>query len=365
MAKGVYVGVVGETAGKAHKVTKMYIGVQSSSQEMAAVSTVPGMFSVAERQKIGTACKTFGTEDRSTEHEIIHFIPTSSAHTSLSFNDWWTGTDPSTEKAYVRTYPCFIFQNRYTAIEVTGSTAEISTLAQTARKIKKAYIGVDGTAHLVFEAEAAGYAPVFADNSWESIIQACQQNAVPGTWQVGDQKAMTIGGTSYLIDIIGKNHDTYSNGSGTAPLTLQLHSCCGTDAAMLEDADTAYPWIDSYMRETVLPGILSQMPQAVRAGIASVNKATRYAVTQEDPGENTEDLFLLAAEEVFPEVETPYGEGTQYAYYQTEENAAKDKAWWLRSLAAEDGEFCAVSEDGYYTTSGGADLLGVAPAFCF
>lgn len=231
-----------------------------------------------------------------------------------------------------------------------------------ARKIKKAYIGVDGTAHLAF---AAGYAPVFAENSWADIIQACQQNAVPGTWQVGDQKAMMIGGTSYLIDIIGKNHDTYSNGTGTAPLTFQLHSCCGADAPMLEDAYTTRPWIDSYMRETVLPDIAGQMPQEVWHGIAAVKKATRYNATMEDTSENPEDLFLLAAEEVFPEVEIPCGEGTQYAYYQTEENRAKDKAWWLRSLGPEDGEFCDVSEEGYYMTANGADPLGVAPAFCF
>ena len=48
----------------------------------------------------------------------------------------------------------------------------------------------------------------FANNSWEAIIAACQSGSVPDTWVVGNSKMMTINGTDYQIDIIGKNHDT-------------------------------------------------------------------------------------------------------------------------------------------------------------
>ena len=51
------------------------------------------------------------------------------------------------------------------------------------------------------------YKANFADNPWEPIIDACQKNAVPETWVVGDQKAMNINGTDYAIDIIGQHHD--------------------------------------------------------------------------------------------------------------------------------------------------------------
>lgn len=54
--------------------------------------------------------------------------------------------------------------------------------------------------------------PVFANNDWATIIAACQRKQVPETWAVGDQKEMTIG-QSYMIDIIGKDHDTYADGS--------------------------------------------------------------------------------------------------------------------------------------------------------
>ena len=64
----------------------------------------------------------------------------------------------------------------------------------------------------------------FANNSWEAIIAACQSGNVPASWAVGDSNTMPINGASYQVDIIGKNHDTYT-ARGTAPLTFQLHDC--------------------------------------------------------------------------------------------------------------------------------------------
>ena len=42
------------------------------------------------------------------------------------------------------------------------------------------------------------YDPVFANNTWAQIIDACHKNQVPETWVVGNQKAMTINGTDYM-----------------------------------------------------------------------------------------------------------------------------------------------------------------------
>lgn len=69
--------------------------------------------------------------------------------------------------------------------------------------------------------------PVFANNSWAGVVTACRRGTVPSTWVVGDSMPMTIGGTDYQVDIIGKSHDDYYDGSGKAPLTFQLHDCYG------------------------------------------------------------------------------------------------------------------------------------------
>ena len=60
------------------------------------------------------------------------------------------------------------------------------------------------------------YNPVFAENEWSAIIEACHANEVPDEW-VADgtcYKDMDIGGANYRIDIIGKNHDDLADGTG-------------------------------------------------------------------------------------------------------------------------------------------------------
>ena len=64
------------------------------------------------------------------------------------------------------------------------------------------------------------YEANFADNTWDQIIAVCQKKIVPPTWKVGDKKPMAINGVDYPIDIIGFDHDDYSDGSGKAPITF-------------------------------------------------------------------------------------------------------------------------------------------------
>ena len=113
----------------------------------------------------------------------------------------------------------------------------------------------------------------FADNDWSAIIAACQSGSVPDTWVVGNSKTMTINGTSYQVDIIGKSHDTYTAG-GTAPLTFQLHDCYATTYQMNSSNTNAGGWTSCAMRSTHLPAILALMPSEVQAGIKEVNKLT-------------------------------------------------------------------------------------------
>ena len=84
----------------------------------------------------------------------------------------------------------------------------------------------------------------FADNDWASIIAACHSGSVPSTWVVGNSKTMTINGASYQVDIIGKNHDDYADGSGKAPLTFQMHTCYATEYKMNNSGSNTGGWAD-------------------------------------------------------------------------------------------------------------------------
>lgn len=211
----------------------------------------------------------------------------------------------------------------------------------------------------------------FADNTWAQIIKACQTNRVPDTWAVGNQKTMTIGGTDYVIDIIGKNHDTYSAG-GTAPLTFQMHDCYGTTYAMNSTSTNVGGWTSCAMRSTHLPVILSLMPTEVQNSIREVNKLTSAGSKSTTIETTADKLFLLSEVEIFGS--TTYsasGEGTQYEYYKAGSSKVKHVSgsashWWERSPYSGSAiTFCYVNSGGTADFGGASTSTGVSFAFCF
>ena len=232
-----------------------------------------------------------------------------------------------------------------------------------ARKIKKGYIGDEnGVARLCFS--TTSFDPVFANNTWEQIAEACQNNAVPDTWSVGDQKTMTIGGKSYTIDIIGKNHDNYSDNSGKAPLTFQLHDCY-KETYRLHSITSNTVWKEVEMRTTTLPSILNLMPDEVKVNIREVKKSTCSVNT-------IDTLFLLSEYEIFGtnEYTSVYNEGVQYEYYKNGGSKIKKVSgvksmWWERSDCNISSYYCAVNANGERSYDTMTSKSGVSFAFCF
>lgn len=212
----------------------------------------------------------------------------------------------------------------------------------------------------------------FADNDWPAIIAACHSGSVPSTWAVGNSKPMTIGGKSYQVDIIGKNHDDYSDGSGKAPLTFQLHDCYGTKYAMNTSNTNSGGWTSCAMRQTHLPAILSQMPTEVQNGIREVNKLTSAGKQSATINTTADKLFLLSEIEIFGSVSySKSGEGTQYDYYKAGNSKVKKYngsayAWWERSpRGSYSTYFCCVDSNGDAYYSSASSAYGVAFGFCF
>ena len=239
-----------------------------------------------------------------------------------------------------------------------------------ARKIVKAYIGVDGVAKLCW---ASGN-PVFAENTWEEIIAACQSGSVPAEWKVGDQKTMTISDKVYNIDIIGRNHDTYATG-GVAPLTFQMHECFSSRFAMNASNTNTGGWTSSQMRTGWLVNILNAMPGEVKSAIKEVNKLTSKGGVNSGINTTADKLFLLSDVEVFgTNAQSFAGEGTRYAYYANNvetkslitEVGKSTSAWWLRSPFKDNNtSFCYVNTSGVAKNSTATSTYGVAAAFCF
>lgn len=220
------------------------------------------------------------------------------------------------------------------------------------------------------------YKPTFADNSWSNIISACQTGAVPDTWKVGDQKAMTINGQEFQIDIIGKNHDTYSDGSGNAPLTFQMHDCYEQALYGMNSSDTnTGGWEESVMRTTRLPAILALMPSEVQAAIKEVNKKASMGGKITIIRTYADKLFLLSEIEIFGSITySVSGEGSQYAYYSAGNSKVKvdvndtnnAQTWWTRSPDVTSSQsFVRVTSSGASATLMGGSRSAIVPAFCF
>ena len=213
--------------------------------------------------------------------------------------------------------------------------------------------------------------PVFANNSWEEIIAACKSGSVPDSWAVGDSKPMTINGSDYQIDIIGKNHDTYTAG-GTAPLTFQMHDCYGTKYAMNSSNTNSGGWTDCAMRSTHLPVILVLMPTEVQNGIREVNKLTSAGSKSSTINTTADKLFLLSEIEIFGSTtHSKSGEGSQYAYYSAGNSKVKNfsgsaSGWWERSPYGKNSTyFCSVYDIGTANGYVASSSNGVAFGFCF
>ena len=217
------------------------------------------------------------------------------------------------------------------------------------------------------------YSDVFADNTWEQIIAACQNNEVPDTWIADGScyKDMEINGKNYRIDIIGKNHDTYAAG-GTAPLTFQLHDCYDTTYPMNSSDTNNGGWNSCAMRSTHLPAILDLMPAEVQAAIREAQKKTGVGSYGISTQTTNDKLFLLSESEIFDSaIGSTIGEGTQYAYYQAGNSKVKNRngsadVWWDRSPRSfSSSSFCCVDGSGGADSLRASDLIGVAFGFCF
>lgn len=219
--------------------------------------------------------------------------------------------------------------------------------------------------------------PIFANNDWSTIIAACQSGTVPDTWSVGDNKNMTIGGTSYQIDIIGKNHDDYADGSGKAPLTFQLHDCYSETKDMVNTESTVFNWTTSKMRTIYLPSIQAHMPTEVQNSIRKVTKTNWNGATDgssSGPYSVEDTLFLLSEFEIFGlNTHSNADDDAQYDYYKAGNSTVKKVnadavTWWERSIRkGQSGCMCIVNKEGIssFIRIMADDLRGVSFAFCF
>ena len=171
--------------------------------------------------------------------------------------------------------------------------------------------------------------------------------------------------------IISASSPDYTDGSGKAPLTFQLHDCYGTKYTMNDSNTNFGSWNGSLMCTNYITNIFSLLPTAVQNAVRVVNKKTSKGTTQSNLVISKDKLFLLSEKEVTGLVKNSFsGEGTQYSYYANGGSPIKHFGgnpvrWWTRSPTTGSGSFAIIETNGSGSSNGAALSNGVSFAFCF
>ena len=260
------------------------------------------------------------------------------------------------------------YSNGATREVTTGFTYSPTVAATGNTAITISFTEFDVTATTTQAISVVSIKAVFSENSWPDIIAAVHNKEVPGTWNVGDSCNMTINNKTYAIDIIGKNHDDYADGSGKAPLTFQMHTTYATQYKMNGAESNSCGWVNCLVRTyNAFPTLRKVMPAEVVAAMKAVTKKTS-AGSASSAIDTTEDtLFLLSEIEVQGTRTFSYaGEGTQYEYYKTAANRKKNRAWYLRSPRLDSPScFDRTGWSGEADWSVASEVDGIAAAWCF
>lgn len=234
-----------------------------------------------------------------------------------------------------------------------------------------ATIIVTGNVEIVFaeEEESTGggdvltFSTTFSENTPEQISAVSEQISannmtsaeVEATygWKLGDTISYTLStGENVEMRIIGFNHDTKSDGSGKAGITLEMTHSLATLYGRDSCATGGYS--TEQMKTTTLPKIKNTLPTEWQNVIKSVDKksANGNSVTFTETVTTSEDLFLLSEIEVYGSVinaQDGLNEGSVYEYWNGKTNTARIKKydtdgdgvpdtafiWWLRSSVGE------------------------------
>ncbi len=221
--------------------------------------------------------------------------------------------------------------------------------------------------------------PVFAENTWEQIIFACENKVVPETWKIGDAKVWenftyynngNVYTKNITFQIWGKNVDDYADGSGKVPITFGLHknSVLQFQTAFLgnEGVGGNGGYANSRANQ-VLNAWIDSFPELMKKSLKSIK--IKWGQSG-GIGESVAKLFLPAFSNVI--AEPCGGEEKVVARYPVfTDNSSRAVAsmptnygWWLRTYHAGDYYYI-VKYNGSVTSQKVTDSNYLRFAFCF
>lgn len=237
----------------------------------------------------------------------------------------------------------------------TGYTVTPDPLTADTTAVTISYTLDGRTASTTQAVTVKAYDPVFANNTWEKIIEAAASGRASELWQVGSTKPYTIGDETYTARIIGFDHDTldatdarygdasYNGGKNKAAITLEMVECTSTSYQIHTSNDQKVGWSACALRNNTLPAIKATIQSEIQNAIRTVVKK-RAESPSADYGkysETPDTLFILSLVEYNRKSSAHASwadEGTTYAYYEAGNAITKKKrgessnsAYWTAS----------------------------------
>ena len=238
-------------------------------------------------------------------------------------------------------------------------------------------ITINGTAY-----DPTAVNPDFAEASWHELKTAVETGVATTLYanDVGKTKEVTLK-NGQVVHLRLSNNTTdlaeLADGTGTTGFGFEFAECYGAATYPWNTSSTNIGgWDASYMRNTVMPIILAQLPDDVQEVIATVKRKSVYSGTDGTLVESEDKLFCLFEREIFASRiysrQEEWNANTRWQYYaQNDTNAARIKQrngsntdWYEGSpLESNPNRVACVSTSGGASSNGANSGRGVAPAF--
>lgn len=238
-------------------------------------------------------------------------------------------------------------------------------------------IVINGTAY-----DPTAVNPDFNEATWRELKTAVETGVATTLYanDVGKTKEVTLkNGQTVHLRLSNNTADLYelADGTGTTGFAFEFVECYGTQYQWNTTNTNVGGWNASYMRNTVMPLILAQLPDEVQEVIATVKRKSCYSGTDGTLVTTEDDLFLLFDPEVFGNNGYARSEekaaNTRWQYYAQNDTAAarikqlngSNNRWWEGSPYSGNANYvCVVNNDGNANYNTANYSRGVAPGFC-
>lgn len=259
-------------------------------------------------------------------------------------------------------------------IKVDG--AKVTTLPY-ALTVGSSDIVINGTAY-----DPTAVNPDFDEATWRELKTAVETGVATTLYanDVGKTKEVTLkNGQTVHLRLSNNTADLaeLADGTGTTGFGFEFVECYGAATYQWNTSNTNVGgWDASYMRNTIMPIILAQLPDEVQEVIATVKRKSVYSGTDGTLVTSEDKLFCLFEREIFSSRnysrQEEWNSNTRWQYYaQNDTNAARIKQhngsntyWWEGSPRDGNPNFvCGVNYYGIADDYFAGSSRGVAPGF--